>query len=849
MSKLTWLHISDLHFRAPQDHDFSIMREALLRDVSEFATKESLIPDFVFVTGDLAFAGQREEYDLVQEFLDKLLKATGISKDQLFIIPGNHDVDRGAITPGAASIVEALYTRDRVNEFLDSEEDRALVFRKFHHYKSFISDYFKDCPVLDKEPYKEPYFYVKHLELSGKHVAIMGLNSAWASGIAEGDRVYVLIGERQAREALEASKSADLKLVLMHHPPLYLSDSDQYYVQPLLLRYCNFVLHGHVPPGGPAAFLHPDVKAMVIGTGLGYKDPDYVDTYNFVQLDFDVNEGFIYPRRYDRRANSWTTDLSTYPETVEGIYKFPLRLDWSPLSEESADSTPVPGKVCVNELRLTDFRCFKEESFPFSEKFTVLIGDNASGKTTILDALAIGLGHFFSVIGGPQPPPFAHDDARLLRYRHGEMSTGESQYPVQIHCRVARGDQELEWTVKQEGRDKPTTVDDGESRELAKSLKSQVQNGSDVVLPLFACYNTDRLWEARHSSNDINTPGSRFRGYDNFLKPAPHAGDLMQWMKTQELIALQERKPSRVYEAVKDAIKDCLGNAILFSMGLEFQKDLEGGNLSERLREQFENNNLSLPQNVTIRVEEEHSRWVVNDEDGNIVYVIKKKDGSLNTYGIGNVETITYNVRADEVYARFIDGREFPFRMFSGGVRNMFGMVADIAYRAAILNPQFDEEAPSQTPGIVLIDEIDLHLHPSWQRRVVDDLRRTFPRIQFIATTHSPFIIQSLRSGELVDLQKNVTGEYVNRSIEDIIEGVMGIKVPQRSERFQQMYEVAEEYYKVLQEAEGASSEEKHKLEQRLDELTAPFSDDVAYHAFLEMERIAARGKDDDETS
>ena len=180
----------------------------------------------------------------------------------------------------------------------------------------------------------------------------------------------------------------------------------------------------------------------------------------------------------------------------------------------------------------------------------------------------------------------------------------------------------------------------------------------------------------------------------------------------------------------------------------------------------------------------------------------------------------------------------------------MFAMVADIAHRAAILNPQFGEKAPAETPGIVLIDEIDLHLHPSWQRRVVDDLRRTFPRIQFIATTHSPFIIQSLRPGELVDLQKDVTGEYVNRSIEDIVEGVMGIKVPQRSERYEKMYKAAKEYYQVLQEAKEASPEEKRELKQKLDELTAPFSDNVAYHAFLEMERIAAGlGKDDDETS
>ena len=101
-------------------------------------------------------------------------------------------------------------------------------------------------------------------------------------------------------------------------------------------------------------------------------------------------------------------------------------------------------------------------------------------------------------------------------------------------------------------------------------------------------------------------------------------------------------------------------------------------------------------------------------------------------------------------------------------MRNILGLAADIGYRAAVLNPHLQRDASKLTPGIVLIDEIDLHLHPKGQRRVTDDLRRTFPNMQFIAGTHSPFIIQSLRQGELIDLAKGPTGEYANRSIEDM---------------------------------------------------------------------------------
>lgn len=189
-------------------------------------------------------------------------------------------------------------------------------------------------------------------------------------------------------------------------------------------------------------------------------------------------------------------------------------------------------------------------------------------------------------------------------------------------------------------------------------------------------------------------------------------------------------------------------------------------------------------------------------------------------------------------------GKILPFRMLSDGVRNMLAMVADIAYRAAVLNPQLEEQAASETPGIVLIDEIDLHLHPKWQRKVVNDLRKTFPKIQFIATTHSPFIIQSLKDGELINLDKLdnpiEVEEYENKSIEDIGENVMGIENIQRSERYQEMMEVAEEYYRLLEESKNADSERIKQLKQKLDVLIEPYSDNIAYHAFLKMKREAA---------
>lgn len=85
-----------------------------------------------------------------------------------------------------------------------------------------------------------------------------------------------------------------------------------------------------------------------------------------------------------------------------------------------------------------------------------------------------------------------------------------------------------------------------------------------------------------------------------------------------------------------------------------------------------------------------------------------------------------FDVQYDELRLERARGDIQSFAMLSEGYRNMVAMVADIAWRAAVLNSRHGPEAHLHTEGVVLIDELDLHLHPAWQRRIVADLRRTF---------------------------------------------------------------------------------------------------------------------------
>lgn len=189
------------------------------------------------------------------------------------------------------------------------------------------------------------------------------------------------------------------------------------------------------------------------------------------------------------------------------------------------------------------------------------------------------------------------------------------------------------------------------------------------------------------------------------------------------------------------------------------------------------------------------------------------------------------------------EGEPRDLSQLSDGERSFLALVCDLGRRLALANPMLDN--PLQGAGVVFIDELELHLHPKWQREVSEKLRATFPNIQFIATTHSPFVIQSLRPGELINLDPEEFAEYADKSIEDIAEDVMGVELPQKSERYRQMMEAAEAYFRLLREPQPEAAA-MDASERRLNELAAPFSDDPAFQALLKLERETQRGGGDD---
>jgi predicted ATP-binding protein involved in virulence len=210
---------------------------------------------------------------------------------------------------------------------------------------------------------------------------------------------------------------------------------------------------------------------------------------------------------------------------------------------------------------------------------------------------------------------------------------------------------------------------------------------------------------------------------------------------------------------------------------------------------------------------------------------------------IEGAEGIEFDPGIGEVIVKFQNGYR-PFSLLSDGQRCMLAMIGDLAQKAVALNPHFGVEILERTPGVVLIDELDLHLHPQWQRRVIEDLRRLFKNVQFICTTHSPFLIQSLRSGEeLLMLDGQPLPDLANLSIETIAECIQGVSNTQTSKRYADEKDFARDQLETIESATELPPAEQKKIALELSEQLEKFSSDPAFQAFLEMKRIAKLGQ------
>lgn len=131
-----------------------------------------------------------------------------------------------------------------------------------------------------------------------------------------------------------------------------------------------------------------------------------------------------------------------------------------------------------------------------------------------------------------------------------------------------------------------------------------------------------------------------------------------------------------------------------------------------------------------------------------------------------------YDIALDDLAMSHPDHGLLPLSLLSDGVRAVISLAADLAFRCARLNGQLGKEAARETAGIILIDEVDLHLHPAWQQSIIGALRRAFPLMQFIVSTHSPQVLSTVERKSIRVVYPDTDGGWVAGCPDQEVRGV-----------------------------------------------------------------------------
>ena len=396
----------------------------------------------------------------------------------------------------------------------------------------------------------------------------------------------------------------------------------------------------------------------------------------------------------------------------------------------------------LDHVEIENFRAIHMLKLPLHKRVTVLYGDNAHGKTSVLRAIAVGLGSIPRLLPGVSGIDFRENDHREMRPMRVELTTREG-----ITWRRRRyygGDRRAATTELQAVISKITAAD----RE-----GDEPQN-----LPIVAYYDTDRaVFDVPRRRSRSRKAYSRYGALDGALEARANFREFFNWFYDREY---EEFRLLRDEGHHRRALKDL--NAV------------------RRVIESM------IPGASNPRIASRPSQFVVSMK-----------------FDTENTETLAVD-------------------QMGGGYRIMLALVADLARRMAQGNPHLED--PLQSEAIVLIDEVELHLHPAWQQRVLTDLTGTFPNAQFIVSTHSPQVLTTVRPENIIQLRRSSSGIVATSPFGptygaeagEVLENVMGVRPRPQSNKF---VALLDEYLDHVSNGTGESEDAKG-LRAQLEELS-----------------------------
>lgn len=303
---VTWLHISDLHVRSGDSYDRHVVFRALVSSVRRFRERDGRTPDLVFATGDITYSGKPEEYVIATEFLDQLLDAAGLGRQRLYVVPGNHDVDRVV----GLQLTRELGSRTAADDYFHPDTPKLHLTQKLRAFLRWHQEYFDGIHAMPENSTCGP---AELVQVRGRKLGISPINTAlFCQDDTDHERLFV--GRRCLDAALEELNrlDADLKIALMHHPLQDLSDLERQHIRAGLVDNLDVVLTGHLHEAGFAAVDLWRGRNLYCAAGATYQTRDWPNTAYYAT--FDRDHVTIFPIRYeDQPREVWTLDTSLFP--------------------------------------------------------------------------------------------------------------------------------------------------------------------------------------------------------------------------------------------------------------------------------------------------------------------------------------------------------------------------------------------------------------------------------------------------------------------------------------------------------------------------------------------------------
>ncbi|HBL4972090.1 AAA family ATPase [Enterobacter cloacae] len=451
-------------------------------------------------------------------------------------------------------------------------------------------------------------------------------------------------------------------------------------------------------------------------------------------------------------------------------------------------------KIKLDYLLLVNFRRFTKVDIIFDDKVTVFIGDNGAGKTTLLDAIA---------------RTFSYINARIIAKNRNGRSLDD--FDVKVDC---NSNAEAITSISLGSYTKYS----GSLARAAKGIENSKASELESYTQLSALFRTINYRLLQSINSPINIPLFAYYPVERSLIKSNQTFDIERF----DTVSIESRFDSLDKSAIDGAsnIEESL-KWFIYNDNLVNNDHL----INERRTIETEIKALSSIENLPKALSEELTKRKLRLEqlDSNISDTVFNYSNKVVRFfkdaiikSVPSITDIFIDRTSGRLEVKIINDKE-TINIFqaSKGQLVYLALIADLARRLISLNPTLNN--PLNGQGIVLIDEVELHLHPEWQQNIIRNLTSTFPNLQFIITTHSPQVLSTVSKKNIRKLSENIHGEEIiatpmaesyARSSSEVLSTVMHVEpIPKFPER-----KKLEKYRKIIEQGDFRSEEASNLL-------------------------------------